>query len=274
MASLNKGDRFRAILRGTSDMTEIGYQWIAGLAVLMVIVPGIAEEVSEIFFESTKDGWGHFIMSAVTIAVVAGFYYANYFVARTFQRTNPQYRFVTVISIVSGVFALANFIPVATAEEIGNAIWIPLLGDIGFIGMGSVTIYAISHDLFSDANINNREVWGGIAVYILFGVIFSYLYGLIIVLETTSFSRVINPGIRQRPELLYVSLVIQTTIGFGDIVPQSTLAKSLVLIQGMFGMLYPPIFMARLVNLATMRRESGGEPRQEEVQEEQIHESD
>ncbi len=95
---------------------------------------------------------------------------------------------------------------------------------------------------------------GGIAVYVLMGVIFSYIYGLVVVLEPYSFTEALEPGITKRPELLYFSFVTQMTVGYGDIIPVSTLARSLVIVHGAFGVLYPPIIVARLVNLAVHAR--------------------
>ena len=49
--------------------------------------------------------------------------------------------------------------------------------------------------------------------------------------------------------MLYFSFVCLTTMGFGDIIPVSPLARSLVSLEGLLGQLYPAVLLARLVTL-------------------------
>ena len=48
---------------------------------------------------------------------------------------------------------------------------------------------------------------------------------------------------------LYFSFSTMTTLGFGDMIPTRSLAKSLVIFQGMIGLLYPVVMIARLVSM-------------------------
>ncbi|MBW2404029.1 MAG: two pore domain potassium channel family protein, partial [Deltaproteobacteria bacterium] len=49
--------------------------------------------------------------------------------------------------------------------------------------------------------------------------------------------------------MLYFSLVNITTLGYGDIVPVSKLARPLAALEGVFGQLYLAVMIARLVGL-------------------------
>jgi hypothetical protein len=53
--------------------------------------------------------------------------------------------------------------------------------------------------------------------------------------------------------MLYFSLVCITTMGYGDIVPVAPLARSLSVIEGVFGQLYLAVMIARLVGLHISR---------------------
>ena len=57
-------------------------------------------------------------------------------------------------------------------------------------------------------------------------------------------------------KFLYFSFVTITTIGFGDITPVHPLAKSLVMLEGLIGLLYPAIMITRLVGLEIESRKS------------------
>jgi hypothetical protein len=47
---------------------------------------------------------------------------------------------------------------------------------------------------------------------------------------------------------MYFSIVTLTTVGFGDVTAIHPLARSLVMLEGITGTLYPAILLARLVS--------------------------
>lgn len=57
-------------------------------------------------------------------------------------------------------------------------------------------------------------------------------------------------------QFLHFSFVTLTTLGYGDAVPVASIAKSLVIFQGMFGMLYPVVMIARLVSMEVDHRKT------------------
>jgi Ion channel len=50
-----------------------------------------------------------------------------------------------------------------------------------------------------------------------------------------------------KAQLGYFSFTTLTTLGFGDILPVSPLARSLAMLEGLVGQLFPVILIARLV---------------------------
>ena len=60
--------------------------------------------------------------------------------------------------------------------------------------------------------------------------------------------------------MLYFSFVCITTMGYGDIVPVSDIARPLAVLEGVFGQLYLAVMIARLVGLhiaSSHNREEG-----------------
>jgi hypothetical protein len=49
-------------------------------------------------------------------------------------------------------------------------------------------------------------------------------------------------------DCVYFSFVTLATIGFGDIVPGNSMVRSLAMIEGLIGVLYPAVLLARLVS--------------------------
>jgi voltage-gated potassium channel Kch len=50
--------------------------------------------------------------------------------------------------------------------------------------------------------------------------------------------------------LIYFSFVTMTTVGYGDITPQSVAAGNLAILQALTGQIYLVVILARLVSLA------------------------
>jgi len=48
-----------------------------------------------------------------------------------------------------------------------------------------------------------------------------------------------------------------TTLGYGDIVPESAQARMLSVLEAVFGQLYPAIVVAKLVTISWRREERG-----------------
>ena len=80
------------------------------------------------------------------------------------------------------------------------------------------------------------------------------LYGA---LETFSPGSFVDTLTRTRAsrgrQLIYFSYISLTTLGFGDILPASSWARSLVSLEAVIGVLYLAILMARLVGLYGQR---------------------
>ena len=45
-----------------------------------------------------------------------------------------------------------------------------------------------------------------------------------------------------------MTLITLATIGFGDIVPGNSMVRALAMIEGLIGVLYPAVLLARLVS--------------------------
>ena len=50
-------------------------------------------------------------------------------------------------------------------------------------------------------------------------------------------------------DLLYFSFATMTTVGYGDIVPKSEVARTVAMLQAITGQMYLAILVARLVGL-------------------------
>ena len=59
------------------------------------------------------------------------------------------------------------------------------------------------------------------------------------------------------PAGIYFSFMTQTTVGYGDILPKSDLARGLSMVQAVAGQLYLAVMVARLVGLYMSGKKEG-----------------
>jgi hypothetical protein len=103
-----------------------------------------------------------------------------------------------------------------------------------------------------------HKIRGAIAVYLLFGLTWSILYGLLDQLLPLAFSlpQVVGmPGVERQQILTYFSFVTLTTVGYGDITPTHDITRMFAILEALCGQLYPATLLARLVSLEVMHRE-------------------
>lgn len=103
---------------------------------------------------------------------------------------------------------------------------------------------------FSEA-ISINQLVGASCIYILLGMIGAILYANLYYVSPLSFTGLSKSNTELHfPEFLYYSYVTLTTLGFGDIIPVSPVAKTMSFMQAIVGQLYLTIMVAGLVGKA------------------------
>jgi len=102
--------------------------------------------------------------------------------------------------------------------------------------------------LFSD-EITGNNIMGSICIFLLLGFIWAIFYLLIIEVTPTSFSGIELTTWKQNlPDVIYFSFVTLTTLGYGDVLPTSPLARFLVYMEAIVGVFYMAIVVSSLVS--------------------------
>ena len=114
-------------------------------------------------------------------------------------------------------------------------------------------IWIIVGHLFRQREVTTNMIFGAVVAYLLVAVAFALIFQILEAQHQGSFSGIAVDTFETRNKLhqslMYFSLVCLTTMGFGDIVPVSDLARPLAVIEGVFGQLYLAVMIARLVGL-------------------------
>ena len=109
------------------------------------------------------------------------------------------------------------------------------------------TTYLLLRAVVGSANVTPEIVAGALAAYVMVGLTWAIAYGVV---ESHWPGSIHFPG--DIPEagfsdLLYFSFVSLLTIGYGDILPVSRAARTLVLLEGLLGMAFSTVLLAVLV---------------------------
>jgi len=94
------------------------------------------------------------------------------------------------------------------------------------------------------------RVFHGITSYLLIGMAFAAVQHRVAILSPGSF-RLPDGGPGKWVDFLWLSFSTLTTAGFGDVVPVSSWARLVCTLEAVTGVMFPAIFIARLVTEAS-----------------------
>jgi Ion channel len=134
-------------------------------------------------------------------------------------------------------FAIATFAAIAAVIDFfaqGEA----LTAVLGLAaGLLTVTIaFVIAMGAVAQNEVNSRSVAGAICVYMLFGLLFMFLYGVLAAVGHAPFFAQGTDGTRALR--LYFSFVTLATLGYGDYTPAGNLGHALAVLEALIGQLY------------------------------------
>lgn len=120
-----------------------------------------------------------------------------------------------------------------------------------FLGFTAVILLK---SIITRGEVSLNEILGSICVYLLLGLMWALGYAGLVFFQTSPFD-IPAPPVGETPEhhptlatLLYFSFVTMSTLGYGDITPQTDLARTLTWTQSVTGQFYLAVLVARLVS--------------------------
>lgn len=166
----------------------------------------------------------------------------------------PAFGMLTLGNIRSGTFASAILLMgILVKDELpGSAGSALLLGWTGVlvIALYLLNIWILAKIIFRSSALVDDRVYGGVAVYLMLGLLFAIVHHRIGVMNPDAYRNVAQTQslALNWADYLYFSFSTMTTAGFGDIVAVSAAARSATSLEAVLGVLYPAVLIARLVN--------------------------
>ena len=111
------------------------------------------------------------------------------------------------------------------------------------------TILTVALGIIDQGEANVQAVTGAVCVYVLIGMLFVFLYGVLAVLGSGNFFAQGTDGTRSLR--LYFSFVTLATLGYGDYTPAGELGRTFAIVEALFGQLYLVTVIAVLESNAT-----------------------
>jgi len=139
-----------------------------------------------------------------------------------------------------GVMWSRYFVQYAALEVVGG-----LCGAVFFM----FAIIQILIFIYSQKEVTRDLIAGAAIVYLLMALAWSFIFGVVESLNPGSFSVPEIQGISTSRHFLYYSFVTITTLGYGDITPVTSLARSLCILEAVIGQLYLVVQVAWLVGV-------------------------
>jgi hypothetical protein len=171
---------------------------------------------------------------------------------------------ITGVAVVSGRRSIVAVVMLLAASGIGvdwaahfaHRPWLWVLDDLLRLAFVLMLAVIVTIQVFRPGNVTHHRVQGAICVYLLAGLAWAYAYDILLALDQTAFhvAETFNQSPARTGLLRYFSFVTLTTLGYGDILPVSPIARSLATSEALFGQLFPAVMIARLVSLEIFDR--------------------
>ena len=95
-------------------------------------------------------------------------------------------------------------------------------------------------------SVDAEHLYAALSAYLLAGIFFGIFYWVLEQIWPGTFAAA---GDFSRMSALYFSFVTLATLGYGDIVPRTDVARGLAIVEGVGGQLFLAVMVARLVSL-------------------------
>ncbi len=188
----------------------------------------------------------HILVSVLMTAVLFSAVYAVNRQSRIFT-TTILLMGLTLILLWIDVFELVSFSRLASRSI--TCLYLGLLA------------YSMARLIFSARDITPALISGALCLYLIFGMFWGSLFALLEHVQPGSFAgALLSDPVKYAGQLhyfQYFSFVTLTTLGYGDILPQTELASAFCQIEAIIGQFFMAVLVARFVGIQVAKEFSG-----------------
>lgn len=182
--------------------------------------------------------------------IIAGFFLTNLLVINTLSIPQVWVYSLRLLAAISFIFELVSFPESLILTQVTS-----ILALISYAGFMILAIIAIGSKIFTQTKVDIDIINGGICVFLLLGFLWFNFYRIILFIDSNAFQGLSSSESETSYQMLYYSFTTLTTLGYGDITPINKFAMTFANAEAIFGLMYPAIFIARLVGLYTTQEQ-------------------
>jgi voltage-gated potassium channel len=142
---------------------------------------------------------------------------------------------------LAAVSVLANGV---TFPRGGVPLWVGNAATLSFLAF---TTYLVLRTVITSAEVTPDVISGALASYVMIGLTWAIAFGIVEARWSGSIRFAADSHAASFSDLLYFSYVTLLTIGYGDVTPVSSAARTLAVLEGLAGMTFTTVLLAVLV---------------------------
>jgi len=172
---------------------------------------------------------------------------ATIMVAGSYALSDRKQLFRTAI-FLSAISIVATCLLLAFPQH-----WAVLVSHSSIILLAAFFCVSILAYVLHSGRVTSDRIFAAICVYLLIGFAWSYVYALLDEMQPGSFAALTETGrndyVARVMQLRYFSFMTLTTVGYGDVLPRSSAARTMAALEAIMGQIYLAVLVARLVGL-------------------------
>jgi hypothetical protein len=151
---------------------------------------------------------------------------------------------------------------IASLPESLTGIWLNVSAIGGCMLFAILAIVVSVRYALRPGEVGTEQVYASLSGYLLAGIVFAVLYFAVdrFVPGSLGPAGATPAAPVELNEMIYFSFVTLATLGYGDIVPHSDLARGLAVLEAITGQLYIAVLVATLISSYTASRGRPGQP--------------
>jgi voltage-gated potassium channel Kch len=173
---------------------------------------------------------------------------ATVLLAGSYALSERKHLFAIAI-VLSAISVIATWRLLAFPQH-----WAVLVAHTSIIILVTFFSVTILGYVLRSGRITADKIFAAVCVYMLIGYAWTFVYALLDDMQPGSFAALSETGRNDDyagrvMQLRYFSFMTLTTVGYGDIVPRSSVARTFAMLEAVMGQIYLTVLVARLVGL-------------------------
>ena len=171
---------------------------------------------------------------------------------------NPQWRHIRSLLIGLWLVSLAGSLLGLVPRFAESQRWARSVEIASLIPLCAVLAAGMLRFVFRERRLTIDGIFATVAAYLIVALLFAQLYLLMLTWNPDSFALPVaaadRPSHLLQNDMTYFSLVTLATVGYGDILPATSTARMLAMIQAVTGQFYVAVVVAIFVGMYSSQR--------------------